>query len=151
MIEYLVLKGMNVELLTTTVKEHVNKGYTLQGGMCPVCTPTGVWAFYQTVTKKERKPRKIDTSPEVESVLNYFELRSGKKYSQSETNAKSILARLSEGHSVTDLYRVIDNQTTKWLGDDKMEQYLRPQTIFGKEKFEGYLNSVPKAQAKFQR
>lgn len=34
---------------------------------------------------------------------------------------------------------VIDNMCDRWLGDAKMADYLRPDTLF-RPKFEGYLN-----------
>ena len=38
--------------------------------------------------------------------------------------------------------RVIDNQSAKWLRDNKMRVYLRPATLFNSEKFESYLNDA---------
>ena len=35
--------------------------------------------------------------------------------------------------------KVIDNKVAAWKGDPKMEQYLRPETLFS-TKFETYLN-----------
>ena len=32
--------------------------------------------------------------------------------------------------------------SVKWLKDEKMNRYLRPETLFG-TKFESYLNEVP--------
>jgi hypothetical protein len=45
---------------------------------------------------------------------------------------------MNEGFTVGDFKKVIDNKTAEWL-DTKMEQYLRPETLFG-TKFESYLN-----------
>jgi hypothetical protein len=43
---------------------------------------------------------------------------------------------------------VIDKKCQEWLGDPKMQQYLRPETLFG-TKFEGYLNArISKRQEK---
>ena len=39
---------------------------------------------------------------------------------------------------------MIDKKCSEWLGTD-MEQYLRPQTLFG-TKFESYLNAPSKAR-----
>jgi hypothetical protein len=35
---------------------------------------------------------------------------------------------------------VIDNQVSAWKDDAKMNEYLRPATLFAASKFEGYLN-----------
>lgn len=41
---------------------------------------------------------------------------------------------------MADFQTVIDKMCGKWKGDAKMEDYLRPSTLFG-PKFEGYLNA----------
>lgn len=40
---------------------------------------------------------------------------------------------------------MIDWKTSEWLGNDKMDRYLRPETLFG-TKFESYLNESPVPQ-----
>ena len=42
--------------------------------------------------------------------------------------------------TVDDFKTVIDKKCAEWLGNPKMEQYLRPETLFG-TKFESYLNA----------
>ena len=49
-----------------------------------------------------------------------------------------INARFNEGYTKEDFIKVIDIKTNEWL-KTKMEQYLRPETLFS-NKFEGYLN-----------
>jgi hypothetical protein len=46
---------------------------------------------------------------------------------------------MEDGYTLDDFKAVIDNRCGHWKGTD-MEQYLRPETLFG-TKFEGYLNS----------
>lgn len=50
-----------------------------------------------------------------------------------------ITARENEGFGFDDFRAVIDAKKAEWQSDPKMNQYLRPQTLFG-PKFEGYLN-----------
>lgn len=52
-----------------------------------------------------------------------------------------ITARVGEGFGFgfDDFRAVIDTKSAEWLSDPRMNQYLRPQTLFG-TKFEGYLN-----------
>jgi uncharacterized phage protein (TIGR02220 family) len=50
-----------------------------------------------------------------------------------------INARIAEGYTIEDFYTVIDKKCAEWKGG-KMEQYLRPETLFG-TKFENYLNA----------
>ena len=58
----------------------------------------------------------------------------------SKVTQRHIRARLAEGFTVSDFKQVIDNKCNDWLRDQKMKEYLRPETLFG-TKFESYLNS----------
>lgn len=66
--------------------------------------------------------------------------RSGTKATQ-----RLIDARINEGFGVDDFKIVIDNKVLDWARDERMMQYLRPQTLFG-TKFEAYLNEKPKKE-----
>lgn len=76
-------------------------------------------------------------------IIEYLNNRSGKNYRYTtKATQKHIRARFEEGFSLEDFKRVIDWKTSEWLGNDKMERYLRPETLFG-TKFESYLNESP--------
>ena len=79
----------------------------------------------------------------IKDIVEYLNQRTGKKYrfGSSSTQLK-IKARLNEGYTEEDFRKVIDIKTDEWKGTD-MEQYLRPETLFG-NKFESYLNQTPK-------
>ena len=107
----------------------------------------------QTETKTETKtnikkdihisPRKIadDTvAIQAKEVIDYLNEKTGTKYRYSESSLRHIRARLNEKYSVTDCKTVIDKKAAEWMGDAKMQQYLRPETLFG-SKFENYLNA----------
>jgi len=55
------------------------------------------------------------------------------------TSAKSIKARIQDGATLQDLLLVIDFCHAMWWGDPKMETFVRPKTLFGKENFPEYL------------
>ena len=67
-----------------------------------------------------------------------------KKHYKANTpkTVRLIRARLKEGFTVEDFKAVIEKKCDDWLGNEKMERYLRPETLFG-TKFEGYLNEAP--------
>lgn len=72
-------------------------------------------------------------------IVGYLNERAGKSFKATSAKTKSVInARLKEGFTVEDFRAVIDKKCDEWLGDPKMEQYLRPETLFG-TKFEGYL------------
>lgn len=72
-------------------------------------------------------------------IIDYLNKKVDTKYRSTSKKTKSLIAaRLNEGFTEEDFYKVIDNKTNEWLGTS-MQQYLRPETLFG-TKFEGYLN-----------
>lgn len=74
-------------------------------------------------------------------IIAHLNTRAGTNYrATSKATQEHIKARLSEGYTVEDFYTVIDKKCEEWLGT-KMEQYLRPSTLFNREKFESYLNA----------
>lgn len=87
------------------------------------------------------KDKDIDNySNIIKEIMEYFNNITGKKYKASSKSTRShITARLKEGFSVDDFKSVIDKKTAEWKDNPKMEQYLRPETLFG-TKFESYLN-----------
>jgi len=75
------------------------------------------------------------------SIVSYLNEKAGTKYKHTSAKTKTAInARLAEGFTVEDFKTVINKKCAEWLGDEKMEKYLRPETLFG-TKFEGYLNA----------
>ena len=73
-------------------------------------------------------------------VIDYLNEKVGTHYRPTnKTTQKHINARLKEGYTYDDFKTVIDKKCSEWKGTD-MEQYLRPETLFG-TKFESYLNA----------
>lgn len=104
----------------------------------------------KTVVEVVRK--KIDRyADQIKDVLSYMNGRTGKQYRwQGKHNQLIIVARLKDGYSVDDLKKVVDNMCERWLGDEHMEQYLRPSTLFLRSKIEGYLNADKGLSAKLR-
>ena len=73
-------------------------------------------------------------------IIDYLNKKTSKGYKYSKTSLKYIRGRLNEDFTLKDFKTVIDNKTDEWLNDKKMNQYLRPKTLFSQDKFEGYLN-----------
>lgn len=88
---------------------------------------------------KEIPVNKRDNRENAKKVIDYLNEHAGSKYRYSESSLKHIIARLNEGFTVDDCYDVIDKKCSEWLRDERMEKYLRPETLFG-PKFENYLN-----------
>lgn len=75
-----------------------------------------------------------------EDIVSYLNGKAGKSYKHKTAKTRSLIkARFTDGFTVEDFKQVIDIKTAQWLTDSNMNQYLRPETLFG-TKFEGYLN-----------
>lgn len=75
-------------------------------------------------------------------VIEHLNAKTSKAYRvASKDNQIVIASRLQEGYTAKELCQVVDNMTDKWMGDEKMEQYLRPNTLFRRSHIEGYLNA----------
>ena len=114
-------------------------------------TPSLLETSKNIETSKEQKPTKKKPFNEkenknkaiIEEVIAYLNEKTGKHFTpKNKETVKFINGRLSEGYSKEDLKAVIDNRCEKWLNDEKMNEYLRPSTLFRPSKFEAYYNDV---------
>ena len=87
------------------------------------------------------------TIPDSHYVIDYLNAKAGKQFKHTSSHCKHINGRLKEGRTVQDLIAVIDRKCAEWIGNPNMEQYLRPQTLFNSEKFDGYLSEIDKPLA----
>lgn len=93
--------------------------------------------------KKRKEEKRQEESIPYQSIIEYLNSRCDTNYRHtSEATRRHISARWSEGFREDDFRRVIDSRADLWEDDEKMSQYLRPQTLFG-TKFESYLNAAP--------
>ena len=73
-------------------------------------------------------------------IIDYLNKRTGSGYRPSSKKTRDLIkARFNEGFTEEDFYQVIDKKTADWLSDNRMNKFLRPETLFG-TKFESYLN-----------
>ncbi len=93
-------------------------------------------------------------SPESRVALFYLNEKTGRTFRETADNLGAIDARLrEEGVTIEGVKRMIDRQCALWKGD-KMEEYLRPSTLFRPSKFNEYYaakdlplpNGKPKAE-----
>lgn len=95
----------------------------------------------QMDTNKNVKNEKNEKNKDIVAYLNE---KTGKDFKFTTKKTQTLInARLKEGFNEDDFKRVIDNKCSEWLKDEKMNQYLRPDTLFG-TKFESYLNQNTK-------
>jgi uncharacterized phage protein (TIGR02220 family) len=53
-------------------------------------------------------------------------------------SAELVLSRLKDGYSAAELREVVLDRVRAWKGDEKMQEFLRPSTLFRKSNFEKY-------------
>lgn len=80
----------------------------------------------------------------VEEVILYLNEKTGKKFqSSTKSYQKEILGRLKTGdYTLEDFKTVIDFKCKEWLNNEKMNKYLRPDTLFRDSNFNKYLNEA---------
>lgn len=106
----------------------------------------------KTCSRTRRKRRNKDIYINIYiDIVEYLNKKANKNYKHnSDKTRRFIDARLNEGFTLEDFKKVIDNKCRSWLNDERMNQYLRPETLFG-TKFEAYLNEMPISQKKIEK
>lgn len=101
--------------------------------------------IYSSAEQKEEKTKDKEI---YKRIVDYLNKTADKSFKSTTKKTISLIdARLKEGFTEEEFYKVIDNKVLNWLYDDKMNAYLRPETLFG-NKFESYLNETPKKALK---
>ena len=96
----------------------------------------------QLTTENKDIVEQSSTAPiPYEEIVQYLNQKTGKNFkSTSKATQRHIKARFTDGFVLDDFKQVIDKKCSDWLRDQKMKEYLRPETLFG-TKFESYLNT----------
>lgn len=85
---------------------------------------------------------------QAEEVLNFLNEKTGRSYQPVAANVGMIAARLKEGATVEDLRAVIAKKCREWRGDEKMDEYLRPKTLFNATNYAQYRGEIGNAEAR---
>lgn len=94
-----------------------------------------------SISKKSKKKKSKTHPEEVRQIIDYFNRVCGTNYRhQSKATAEMINARLNDGFTVEDFYKVIDKKHAEWSNDNYWSKFLRPETLFRPSHFESYLN-----------
>ena len=105
--------------------------------------------FGQTRLDKIRKEEIIKIKPmpyikDAEEIIKFLNEKAKKNFQvrtpngKPTANALKVIDRLKEGYTVQQCKPVITRKTRDWQADDKMTQYLTPDTLFRKSKFDKY-------------
>lgn len=89
---------------------------------------------FQNPDRKIKSNKKLDE--QAREVLAFLNTKTGHNFKPVEANLSRIRARLKES-SIEDCRAVVAHMVRKWKGT-KLEEFLRPKTIFGPENFAQY-------------
>ena len=89
-----------------------------------------------------KKKKKFKYPEEMyQDIVDYLNLKAGKNFRwKTDETVKLINGRLDDGYTVDDFRQVIDVKVSDWKDDNKMNEFLRPNTLFRPSNFENYLN-----------
>lgn len=71
-------------------------------------------------------------------VIGFLNAKAGRTFDTNGANADHVIARLRDGETLGDLRAVIALKCREWKSDEKMADYLRPETLFNRTKFASY-------------
>lgn len=95
-----------------------------------------------TKENKESNNKKNKYNFDYKKFFEFFKETTGKKYTATNNNKKLINARLNEGATKQDFYLITKHKAIQWKDNDKMNKWLKPDTLFIPKHFENYLNEA---------
>jgi len=121
--------------------ETLSKGFQNRSDRVPEDVPDN---------KTQPDPTKTQPDPDIMSgknetailILETLNATVGSKFKPTKSNLTLVNARLKEGITETELIRVIRKKHAEWGGDPQMRQYLRPATLFNREKCSQYVGQL---------
>lgn len=93
-----------------------------------------------TLDRKAEKTKKLRA--DAVSVLSFLNEVSGSAYQPVAPNIDLIVARMKDGFTEKQCRQVVANRARQWKGDPKMDDYLRPKTLFNATNFANYAGKI---------
>lgn len=134
-------------------------GFNIKFTLTPVCEECATAIFIQQAssyahnrtiftTVSMKRPAKKSYKKETVEVVNYLNERLGKKKRYITDDIPDsfvgfISKRIEEGHTLDKVKAVVWFKSREWKGDKTMQKFLRPATLFNKEKFNNYVFQLP--------
>ena len=125
------------------VRKHRNQKQLIEGSSDVTLHVTHGNATEEELEEdKNREDKEVTPSLPYKNIIKHLNNEADKKYKHTTGKTQTLIkARFNEGFNEDDFINVIDNMVKEWKGDNKMDRYLRPETLFG-TKFESYLNQA---------
>jgi uncharacterized phage protein (TIGR02220 family) len=87
---------------------------------------------------------------DAEEVISFLNEKTGKHFQSRHPNGdptkslQAVHSLLKKGYTLVNLRMVVANRCLKWRDDPKMEEFLRPETLFSPSKFSNYFGELGK-------
>lgn len=114
---------------------------SLRSDSCPVSQPDPTpGAELAQVKESEESENLSRFKAEITEIIEHLNAVSGRSYRiKCKSNREPIAARLAETDGdLAGIKVMISRQATRWRGDSKMDDFLRPSTLFAPSNFENY-------------
>lgn len=89
----------------------------------------------QTVSKKDKRAA-------AERVLDFLNQKAHRAFQPTDVNLEFILARFEEGYTEVQCRQVVAKKLREWIDDERMAKFIRPATLFNREKFNQYAGEL---------
>ena len=113
-----------------------------------IATDTDTDTDTDTERDKDTESTTVDIPSLSSSVLASLNELAGTNFNTNETTIQLFVKLAALGYTEDQMKLVIEKKCDEWLGDPKMEGYLRPQTLFKLSNFENYLNQPDSVRQK---
>ena len=92
---------------------------------------------------QEKNPPNSEKYKIAQAAISYLNKKLGSNFStKSKQSIFAIYGRINDGYALSDMQLVVDDKIPEWKGDQKMDQYLCPTTLFSAKHFEKYLQKA---------
>lgn len=98
--------------------------------------------------KNNDKNKEEEARARTTEIIEYLNFKANTNFMLDQESYKLIQARFSGGMTLDDLKLVVDFKTSQWLTDPKMNEFLRPSTLFSPTKFAGYLEAAKRQESR---
>lgn len=71
-------------------------------------------------------------------IIAFLNEKTGRNYHATRKHIGFVVARLKGGATETECRQIIVRKCREWLADEKMNKFLRPETLFNETKFGSY-------------
>jgi uncharacterized phage protein (TIGR02220 family) len=104
-----------------------------------------------TPPEPEKNVKRRVLTQDILAIFNFLNTKTGQAYRAQHpdgsltSGATTLKHLMAKGYTPDDVRKVIARKARDWGADTEMQQYLRPETLFGQKKFESYLGQCVSA------